>query len=132
MALLKFNLFGRGMRLQVAIIVACQMAFSRSRCPRRLKISHTDLPFPVLFGYDQGVFSGIVTNDDWKQVFNSPGSALEGIIVSIYNLGAFAGCILTFFIAEKLGRRLCMWFAMLWIVCSLLARLLDVEKLIRV
>lgn len=71
----------------------------------------------VLFGYDQGVFSGIVTNNDWKQVFNSPGSALEGIIVSIYNLGAFAGCILTFFIAEKLGRRMCMWFAMIWIVC---------------
>lgn len=40
MAFLKFNLFGRGMRLQVAIIVACQMAFSEhclrtspNKCP---------------------------------------------------------------------------------------------------
>jgi len=72
--------------------------------------------FAVLFGYDQGVFSGIVGNQDWKDVFHNPGSALEGIIVSIYNLGAFAGCIVTFFIAERLGRRMCMWFAMIWIV----------------
>jgi MFS family permease len=70
----------------------------------------------VLFGYDQGVFSGIVGNQDWRTTFGNPSSALEGIIVSIYNLGAFAGCILTFFIGEKLGRRLCMWFAMAWIV----------------
>ena len=70
----------------------------------------------VLFGYDQGVFSGIVGNEDWRNTFGNPSSALEGIIVAIYNLGAFSGCILTFFIGEKLGRRVCMWFAMAWIV----------------
>jgi MFS family permease len=70
----------------------------------------------VLFGYDQGVFSGIVGNEDWRNTFGHPSSALEGIIVAIYNLGAFSGCILTFFIGEKLGRRVCMWFAMAWIV----------------
>lgn len=32
---MKFNLFGKGKKLQVAIMVACQMAF-------------------ILFGYDQG------------------------------------------------------------------------------
>ena len=61
--MLKFNLFGRGVRLQIAITVACQMAF-------------------VLFGYDQGVFSGIVGNADWLDIFGHPGSGLEGIIVS--------------------------------------------------
>ena len=70
----------------------------------------------VLFGYDQGVFSGIVGNEDWRNTFGRPSSALEGIIVAIYNLGAFSGCILTFFIGEKLGRRVCMWVAMAWIV----------------
>lgn len=39
-----------------------------------------------------------------------------GIIVSIYDLGCFAGCILNFFVAEWLGRRRAMWFAMCWII----------------
>ena len=37
--------------------------------------------------------------------FGNPGTGLEGIIVSIYNLGCFTGCILTFILGEKLGRR---------------------------
>ena len=41
-----WNIFGSGFRLRAAITIACQMAF-------------------VLFGYDQGVFSGIVGNSDW-------------------------------------------------------------------
>lgn len=94
---MKFNLFGRGLKLQIAITVACQLAF-------------------ILFGYDQGVFSSIVTDADWLDTFGNPGTGLEGIIVSIYNLGAFSGCILTFFFGEKFGRRLCMWIAMSWII----------------
>ncbi|KAK4494624.1 hypothetical protein PRZ48_013980 [Zasmidium cellare] len=97
MALIKTNWYGRGTKLQVAITVACQLAF-------------------VLFGYDQGVFSGIVGNEDWLNTFGHPGSGLEGIIVSIYNLGAFSGCILTFIWGERFGRRLCMWVAMGWII----------------
>lgn len=95
--MIKFNLYGRGLRLQIAITIACQMAF-------------------ILFGYDQGVFGGLVNNPDWLDTFGHPGSALEGIIVSIYNLGAFSGCILTFIFGERFGRRLCMWIAMGWIV----------------
>lgn len=76
----------------------------------------------ILFGYDQGVFGGIVTNANWMETFDHPDSGLEGIIVSIYNLGAFSGCIIGFFTGERLGRRLSMWFAMTWIVrwyCSI-------------
>lgn len=47
------NWFGRGFRLRIAITIACQMAF-------------------VLFGYDQGVFSGIVGNEDWLETFGHP------------------------------------------------------------
>ncbi|KAF3762659.1 general substrate transporter [Cryphonectria parasitica EP155] len=95
--MIQTNWFGSGFKLRVAITVACQMAF-------------------VLFGYDQGVFSGIVGNEDWLETFGYPGSALEGIIVSIYNLGAFSGCILAFIICEKTGRRLAMWIAMSFII----------------
>ena len=36
--------------------------------------------------------------------------------MSIYNLGAFTGTIINFFLGEKLGRRKSMWFAMTWII----------------
>ncbi|KAG8628089.1 hypothetical protein KVT40_003962 [Elsinoe batatas] len=91
------NIFGRGRSLRIAITVCCQLAF-------------------VLFGYDQGVLSGIVGNDNFRATFNEPSPGLEGIIVSIYNLGAFSGCVLSFFIGDILGRRKTMWFAMLWII----------------
>lgn len=51
-----------------------------------------------------------------NKTFGYPSSGLEGIIVSIYNLGAFSGCILTFILGEKFGRRLSMWVAMGWII----------------
>lgn len=108
--------------MQVAIVVSCQMAFSRRLAFQESTLASPLTTIAVLFGYDQGVFSGIVGNEDWKTTFGQPGSALEGIIVSIYNLGAFSGCILTFLVGEKLGRRLCMWIAMVWIVCKTYAR----------
>ncbi|KAF2094760.1 general substrate transporter [Rhizodiscina lignyota] len=94
---MKFDIFGRGFSLRLAITVACEMAF-------------------ILFGYDQGVFSGIVGNTDFLNVMNHPSPGLLGIIVSIYNLGCFSGCILNFFFGIYFGRRLCMWIAMAWII----------------
>lgn len=95
----KFNWFGRGFKLRAAITIACQLAF-------------------VLFGYDQGVFSGIVGNQHFLDTFDHPSPGLEGIIVSIYNLGCFTGCILAFIFCEKTGRRLAMWIAMCFIIVS--------------
>ena len=67
-------------------------------------------------GYDQGVFSGIVGNEDFLTTVNNPDPSLLGIIVSIYNLGCFTGCIVTFLVGEKLGRRKMMWLAMAFII----------------
>jgi hypothetical protein len=93
----KYNWYGRGFKLRAAITIVCQLAF-------------------VLFGYDQGVFSGIVGNQNFLDTFGHPSPALEGIIVAIYNLGCFTGCILSFIFCEKTGRRLAMWIAMGFII----------------
>ncbi|KAJ5465179.1 general substrate transporter [Penicillium daleae] len=85
--------YGRGKSLQAAVTACCLVAF-------------------ILFGYDQGVFSGIVTNDDWRTQFNYPNDSEEGIIVSCYNLGCLLGCLINFFIGEYLGRRKTIWLAM--------------------
>ncbi|KAL0564739.1 hypothetical protein V5O48_017300 [Marasmius crinis-equi] len=93
------NWFGRGRPLQLAISATCSAAF-------------------ILFGYDQGVFSGIIGNNDFRQTFGFPTDTKEGIIliltisVSSYNLGCFTGCILTFLLGDYLGRRRAMWLAM--------------------
>ena len=47
----------------------------------------------ILFGYDQGVFGGILQNEDWLSQFGHPSASKTGIIVSSYNLGCLAGCI---------------------------------------
>ncbi|KAH1977743.1 hypothetical protein LV164_004608 [Aspergillus fumigatus] len=95
--MVKIKMFGTGFTLQAAIWAACGMAF-------------------ILFGYDQGVFSGIVENEDFLYTMHHPGDSLMGIIVSIYNLGCFTGCIFNFVVAEWLGRRRAMWVAMTWII----------------
>ncbi|KAJ5731199.1 general substrate transporter [Penicillium malachiteum] len=79
--------YGRGKPLQKAITACCLVAF-------------------ILFGYDQGVFSSIVTNENWKKQFNYPNDSKEGIIVAITLVA------LNFFVGENLGRRKTMWLAM--------------------
>lgn len=64
---------GRGKSLRLGVTVCCLVAF-------------------VLFGYDQGVFGGILQNEDWLQQFDYPPDSATGIIVSCYNLGCLTGC----------------------------------------
>lgn len=89
--------FGRGKTLQFAVTVCCLCAF-------------------VLFGFDQGVFGGILQNEDWLNQFNHPSDSETGIIVSCYNLGCLTGCIINFFLGEKLGRRKTIWMAMCFVL----------------
>ncbi|KAL8371110.1 hypothetical protein RB595_001117 [Gaeumannomyces hyphopodioides] len=84
---------GRGRPLRLGVTICCLFAF-------------------VLFGFEQGVFGPILQNEDWKEQFGHPDDSLTGIIVSCYNLGCLAGCIVTYFIGERIGRRWTIWLAM--------------------
>ncbi|KAK3938697.1 general substrate transporter [Diplogelasinospora grovesii] len=62
----------------------------------------------TLFGYDQGVFSGVVISDDYLTVHGLQGTEhtnLLSIITSCYNLGCFLGAIVAFSVGERLGRK---------------------------
>ncbi|KAJ5094320.1 hypothetical protein N7456_010181 [Penicillium angulare] len=69
----------------------------------------------LLFGYDQGVMSGLLTGDAFTATFpeidtTSKGhgsSSLQGTVVAIYEIGCFLGAIISLFAGEKLGRRNC-------------------------
>ena len=58
-----------------------------------------------LFGYEQGVFGGIIVGQQFQTYFHEPSPALTGFVTSIYDLGCFAGAILTLFVGERLGRK---------------------------
>ncbi|OQV11027.1 hypothetical protein CLAIMM_14934 [Cladophialophora immunda] len=61
----------------------------------------------VLIGYDNGLYGGIVANPPFQasfpEVVGRP--ALLSTIVAIYSVGGWAGCILTAFVGDPLGRR---------------------------
>ncbi|KAM5354457.1 hypothetical protein ACJ41O_001106 [Fusarium nematophilum] len=69
----------------------------------------------LLFGYDQGVMSGLLTGYAFTRTFpeidttNGGGgsSSLQGTVVAIYEIGCFFGAIFCLLAGERLGRRRC-------------------------
>ncbi|KAF2725398.1 general substrate transporter [Polychaeton citri CBS 116435] len=87
----------RGLPLNVAIYTTCLSAF-------------------LFFGYDQGVFGGLLQNPHWLNQFKHPGPTITGITVSSYCLGALFGCLINVVFGDKLGRRRAIWLAMAFII----------------
>lgn len=58
-----------------------------------------------LFGYEQGVFGGIIVGEDFLEYFNHPSPGMQGFVTSVYDLGCFGGAVLTLAVGEKLGRK---------------------------
>ncbi|CAE6467839.1 unnamed protein product [Rhizoctonia solani] len=58
-----------------------------------------------LFGYDQGVMSGIITGPQFQAYFKQPNSYQIGTMVAILEVGAFITSIASGRIADIIGRR---------------------------
>lgn len=58
-----------------------------------------------LFGYDQGVFGGILNNQNFIETFNHPDSIIQAQITSTYYMGAIFGALFSRFIGDRIGRR---------------------------
>ncbi|CCU76056.1 monosaccharide transporter [Blumeria hordei DH14] len=58
-----------------------------------------------LFGYDQGVMSGIITGPYFKDFFNQPTRAEVGAIVAILEVGAFFSSLVVGKVGDIIGRR---------------------------
>lgn len=61
----------------------------------------------LLFGYDQGVMSGIISAPAFVTAFPEvhDNSTYEGFVTSIYAVGCFLGACFIFAFGDKLGRR---------------------------
>ncbi|ODV95587.1 hypothetical protein PACTADRAFT_50287 [Pachysolen tannophilus NRRL Y-2460] len=58
-----------------------------------------------LFGYDQGVMSGIITGPYFKYYFNDPSSTTIGTMVAILEIGALISSLLVGRMGDIIGRR---------------------------
>ncbi|GAD91793.1 hypothetical protein NECHADRAFT_48029 [Paecilomyces variotii No. 5] len=76
----------QGKSLQYGITAACGAGF-------------------LLFGYDQGVFGGILDNESFLRTFGFPGATIQGQIVATYDLGCIMGTLVSMYTGDKLGRR---------------------------
>ncbi|KAI1210911.1 general substrate transporter [Annulohypoxylon truncatum] len=58
------------------------------------------------FGYDQGIFAGALISTNFLEIFpetKDPG--ISGITSSCFSLGAFFGCLASFSLGDRLGRK---------------------------
>ncbi|KAK9447327.1 general substrate transporter [Limtongia smithiae] len=81
-----FTLFGYRFNVGALITLCCGFGFT-------------------LFGYDGGLFSGILTNDYFLAQFNNPGSTLQAHITATFDLGCFFGAIFTLAVGNRRGRK---------------------------
>jgi MFS family permease len=61
----------------------------------------------LLFGYDQGVMSGIISAPDFNSYFpdTKGDSVYQGFVTAIYEVGCLLGAIFILTFGDRLGRR---------------------------
>ncbi|KAJ5606279.1 sugar transporter [Penicillium lagena] len=87
----------RGMPLVMAITLACATGF-------------------LLFGYDNGVFSGLTTDPIFLETMGNPNASLLGFIVAVYELGCLVGALASAVWGERLGRRMLIVVGSVWLI----------------
>lgn len=59
----------------------------------------------VLFGYDQGLFGGILTSEPFLETLGNPNPTMSGLITAIYDIGCALGAVAAYIWGDRLGRR---------------------------
>ena len=76
----------KGRFLQVAITVSAGSAY-------------------MLFGYDQGVLGGLVSQPSFLSAIGNPSTGYLGTIVALFNIGCLGGFVIAAFFGNRLGRK---------------------------
>lgn len=75
--------------------------------PLSLAVSTVATTGFVLFGYDQGVMSGIITAPAFNDLFTATknNSTMQGFVTAIYEIGCLFGAVFILCFGDYLGRR---------------------------
>ncbi|KIY48062.1 general substrate transporter [Fistulina hepatica ATCC 64428] len=77
------------------------------------------------FGYDQGVMSGIISSDQFYDIFpdlnpdivgSKHSSTMQAFYTAIYEVGCLAGAMFALFFGNKLGRRRIILLGACWVI----------------
>ncbi|RVD87241.1 uncharacterized protein DFL_001483 [Arthrobotrys flagrans] len=75
--------------------------------PLSLLISSICTTAFLLFGYDQGVMSGLITHPNFNATFPSTAnnSTMQGLVTALYEIGCLIGAIFILFFGDIIGRK---------------------------
>lgn len=59
----------------------------------------------LLFGYDQGLFGGILAGTYFQDMLNHPSPTMSGLVTAIYDIGCALGAVVAFVYGERIGRK---------------------------
>lgn len=59
----------------------------------------------TLFGYDQGLFGGILAGGRFQDMLGHPNPTMSGLVTGIYDIGCALGAVIAFAFGERLGRK---------------------------
>lgn len=65
----------------------------------------------LLFGYDQGLFGGILAGQRFTDMLGNPSPTLTGLVTGVYDIGCAIGAVTAFIFGEKIGRKRSIIFA---------------------
>ena len=59
----------------------------------------------LLFGYDQGLFGGILAGERFQDMLGNPGPTMSGLVTAVYDIGCALGAVAAFVWGERIGRK---------------------------
>lgn len=59
----------------------------------------------LLFGYDQGLFGGVLVGERFQEMLGNPNPTMSGLVTAIYDIGCALGAVGAFIFGEKIGRK---------------------------
>ena len=59
----------------------------------------------LLFGYDQGLFGGILAGQGFLDMLGNPSPTLTGLVTAVYDIGCALGAVAAFLFGEQIGRK---------------------------
>src|SRR4051812_27736860 len=58
-----------------------------------------------LFGYDNGLMGQIISEPGFLDIIGNPNAAVQGFVVSSYDVGCMLGALAAVLIGEQIGRK---------------------------
>ncbi|KAJ5678851.1 hypothetical protein N7462_007095 [Penicillium macrosclerotiorum] len=58
-----------------------------------------------LFGYDNGLMGQIISEPNFLALIGDPDAAIQGLVVSSYDIGCMLGALMAVLVSEQIGRR---------------------------